>query len=230
MKKRHIIKIRSFTLLELMVVIAIIVILASMFLPALRKSREKGYDMLCKSNLKQSGLAHSMYMNDYNEYLPANKNPVTNVGYNHWGFYLSDYMNNKKLFHCPSALPKYGGSSYNDTSYYYGTEGDRDFKKLRNLRNNNPNYYPLAADSSHTSYGAGSLMPYCQIYTIGYSDYLSPFPSSGYIFLRHNAFANVLSGDGKVESVNKAKMLKSPYTWTVSGGFRAWMIAGYNDF
>src|SRR6266540_5783314 len=61
----------GFTLVELLVVIAVIAILAALLLPTLARGKASAKSAVCKSNLRQQGLALIMYVDDYGKY-PGN--------------------------------------------------------------------------------------------------------------------------------------------------------------
>jgi len=63
--------IKRFTIVELLAVIAIIGILASMLLPALHAAREYAKSITCTNNLKQLALGINLYSNDYNGIYPC---------------------------------------------------------------------------------------------------------------------------------------------------------------
>lgn len=69
----------GFTLVELLIVIAIIGILAAILFPVFGRIRETGRSAACSSNLKQLGLAFTMYTNDNGGRMPYAAN------YQSWG-------------------------------------------------------------------------------------------------------------------------------------------------
>ncbi|OGV43757.1 MAG: hypothetical protein A2X46_08675 [Lentisphaerae bacterium GWF2_57_35] len=84
-------------MIELLVVIAIIAILAGLLLPAITKSRERGRQLTCISNVKQIMAGIFMYATDNRMKMPTNA--VTTLASSR---ILEPYLKDTKVFECPS--------------------------------------------------------------------------------------------------------------------------------
>jgi prepilin-type processing-associated H-X9-DG protein/prepilin-type N-terminal cleavage/methylation domain-containing protein len=82
-----------FTLIELLIVIAIIAILASLLLPALKQARESGKKIRCAGNMKQVSVGLYQYVSDFNGYLSPASVPGSTGYSNTWTWLLKDYFN-----------------------------------------------------------------------------------------------------------------------------------------
>jgi len=100
----------GFTLVELLVVIAVIAILAALLLPALAKAKESARRSRCASNLKQIVLAAGIYADENDDRFPAQPSDgvaVITTGGDGRNYYdlLMPLANNPEVWICPSADP-----------------------------------------------------------------------------------------------------------------------------
>lgn len=109
----------GFTMLELMIVIAIIVILASLLLPALNKAKDASRKAGCQSNLKQLANGAFIYATDFNSWGPINTNNGSGHVYS-WnsvnGYLIQQNTMQAKNLVCPGTKPPFSDNA----SYYAG--------------------------------------------------------------------------------------------------------------
>jgi prepilin-type N-terminal cleavage/methylation domain-containing protein/prepilin-type processing-associated H-X9-DG protein len=103
---------RGFTLVELLVVVAIIIIIAALLFPVFSQVREKARQTRCINNLKQISLAMSMYTDDYDGVLPRDVTRYGDLSAGPCGAWnpnrrleakLAPYIRSTEVFACPSA-------------------------------------------------------------------------------------------------------------------------------
>ena len=140
---------RGFTLTELLVVIAIIALLAAILFPVFARMQESGRATACLSNLRQLGVATTLYRGYYDDHYPMNRQGdaqhaetgCLNLSFGqpesgywgssvNWKRLLFPYIRNTGIYKCPSNRYAWGKSGYalisntkgDETNFYYPKE------------------------------------------------------------------------------------------------------------
>ena len=216
---------RAFTLIELLVVIAIIAILAAILFPVFAQAKEAAKRTSCLNNVKQQGLAFTMYANDSDDYTPMFKNAVTTDANGNWasgGYWfdlLQPYAKNFGVIFCPdrnlvdNGLKKYepNSTTYLQPGYGYNdgfvsdsgfgltsqmvTPGYNNGKSYRPGKNESVIAYPADMVAFGDSYDTGSMSDAMD------NIFSGPDGPSGTSKIRHGGKLNFAFVDGHAKLI-----------------------------
>jgi len=153
----------AFSLIELLVTIAIIATLAALILPALGRAKESGRATVCRSNLHQIGLALQIYVGENKNLMPTMYDQSTGTNFptnlSTIDIVLSNQLGSLLVLYCPSdnaRIFQQTGSSYSWNLLVNGQDADH----LRIMANAYPpTRIPLVFDkqSFHAVLGSNAV-------------------------------------------------------------------------
>lgn len=211
-----------FTLIELLIVIAILAILASMLLPAVSRARERGIAIKCVSTMQTLGKAGQFYAADANDFLPMLHDNYTNLWYqsacnaNYYNYFLGTSDSGRKYVPVGRLCPKvasfpnvfrtshasFPGQTFISFFGMNGTETLKDGKKQfhRFGRVVQPASKLLQVETNNPAAGPNGNQGWWLI------NRDSASLLDGKVAYVHANFANVLFFDGHVAAVSPRKL------------------------
>lgn len=186
---------RGFSLVELLTVIGIFGILATLILLGVSGVRERAGTVKCGSNLRQIYIALKLYSQEHNnEILPGYQaDPKYPGEHNVFSVNLQRYMNTRNaesMIHCPADVKFDDGTINNHGSYQMSTFASYDWmKQQRNRfddfeRYRNPEISVFIYDAFASGHGAGQEQ----------------------VSFRHGERANILFLDGSVRLMGREEV------------------------
>ncbi len=208
MKKGDGRKWKHFSLIELLITIAIIAILAALLLPVLSQAREKARAITCTGNMKQAMQSQTLYIDSSDAYLPYDSQKK-------WGWLLIEtkFLNNGHSLICPGTKEN---SSWNTLIFYTysltpevcaASSADKYWKgqysygmnqhfitsplKISSLRT--PSQKVFLTDCLHKT----NATPYYGVWSA-----YQPYSTWGNVYSWHTSALNVAFADGHAEAIS----------------------------
>ena len=188
----------AFTLPELIALLAVIVLVAVLFLPALSHRHPKPLRIMCVSNLKNVGLAFRIFATDHNDKFPgailsSNVTDLASIRIESILTMLSNELSTPKLLHCPAdkkrkEAPSFQNLIAQNISYFVSLSSDE--TRPQSL---------LAGDRNMLADGkpASKLLPLTTNTALSWSKEM------------HVEQGNIAMGDGSVQQMSNSRLQQS---------------------
>jgi prepilin-type N-terminal cleavage/methylation domain-containing protein len=164
---------RAFTLIELLIVLAVLILLAAILFPVIAPLREATQNATCQSHLRQLGAAVRLYAQDYDGHFPFGGSRPNfgdgEVGTWDWQNTIARYLkgsaiSKRKIYRCPSSTdldedpqdPTRWEWDRNPVSYLYNNELARNRQPVTESAVKAPSVCWLLLDG-HSDWGCADL-------------------------------------------------------------------------
>ena len=234
---------RAFTLVEVLVVVAIVAVLVSMLLPAIKKAREAAIGVACVGNLRQLGLGMEMYAAENQMKLASGGYNTSGNGVSWFSFYTGE---DDKSFHpIKGFIPASGGQMNVSRCPRYSKAADNKVYGLFSphhatyerwsvdvpvpaagtnwltsidyfilTKMGNRSDFMLATDTVNMYFGGREIGSGSLGWTTTGAS--GGYQNSGYVYLAHNNRANGIFADFHVEACDGERLYK---LWNDPGSF-----------
>jgi len=219
-----------FTLIELLITIAIIAVLAAMLFPALNMARDKAKSISCLNNLRQCSSVGLIYAMDYNGWDVAQIAKVKSDTY-YWAqwYYRNNYPMSSKIANCPAfnsvggpcdieqrVARETGSAETGGKTYTYGAHGQHWKAEGENARffnysaagdyvniflYRNPGKYVQFADSVD-GVTVWDKMTRNEYYSLHAWETWSTYS----MHFRHSGRANIVTGNGSARAISLSEL------------------------
>jgi prepilin-type N-terminal cleavage/methylation domain-containing protein/prepilin-type processing-associated H-X9-DG protein len=185
---------KAFTLMELLVVIAVIAVVAGLALPAFSQARRSSAAAKCLNQMRQLGAAAHLYAGQNENRLPGSRHEGVLQS---WEHVLQKYAGKRILYRCPSDPHPARSRSYaiNDFLTSANINGSSDYARLANIPAASQTIYMAECHERHVT---ADHFHFADEEEGGYS------PPSFQMQVethRHHASSNYLFADGHAESL-----------------------------
>ncbi len=205
----------AFTLIELLIVIAIIAILAALLLPALGRAKELAKSIQCRNQMRQIGLATRLYADDNSDLFPRSQHSAFASRQLVWERALAPWLGGRNtdtvtltnllngIYHCPSDTKPAPRLSYG-LNVYFELEADAGFAACHTVSKVPKPTTTIAFTELAETNPSDHVMPQDWTSTLDAADDVAS--------TRHRQKSNFAFVDGHSESLPLPRTFNPPHT------------------